>query len=443
MSFWESIKRLFGGGTSQTPQPSAFAGQQSSQNKRDAVLRESPSSGLAVHREEIIDGRPSIAGYVFHVPPDGRGQPISPQGRLDALRADRVAQFSQRRLCLVPLLVEDWGRADFQELAGPKLFFQIDSPSAHGELSTWEAQVRAIRQAGAKVSVRLDGHMDFPEWLAMADMVVLDIKARAFQDYERWIKTFLARYPQIPIAAMGVSSWAEHRMYQVLGVGYSLGDFATQPDEEAQRDALNQSRLVLLDLLNLLRAEADTQQLSQVAKRNPGVVAKIMDMANSPALALSKPVTGLDEALMVLGREQLYRWVAVGVFRSGAAERDTLLLEIALTRARFLELTAQGRLSKTQADELFLVGMFSVLDSLLGLPMEIVFERIHVPQAVQEVLLRNEGPYAHYLSLALAVGRGQQEQVARMAERLGLGLDRLVQAQSDARAWAEEALQAS
>lgn len=120
-----------------------------------------------------------------------------------------------------------------------------------------------------------------------------------------------------------------------------------------------------------------------------------------------------------------------------------MLLEIALRRARFLELIAQGENSKQRCDELFLVGMFSVFDSLLGLSMEKVLEKIHLPDAVAEALAHSEGPYATYLTLALAMEKGRSELAGKMAQRLGLSLQDVADDSAAALEWAEAALKAN
>jgi EAL and modified HD-GYP domain-containing signal transduction protein len=151
-------------------------------------------------------------------------------------------------------------------------------------------------------------------------------------------------------------------------------------------------------------------------------------------------VTSIDQAIMVLGRQQLYRWLAIGMFRAGSASpRDEVLLELALARGRFLELLGQEKFAKADCDELFLLGLLSLLDSLLGLPMAQVVERIHLTPALREVLLENGGPLGRYLLLAIAVEKGHVQNVARLAGQLGHTLGAVEAASIEALAWAEEA----
>ena len=440
MAIWSLIKRLFSG--------DAPATSQDRQAHRHPIPAQRPappppSPAAIVHREEIIDYRPAIAGYVFHARSALNGASLPAQARVTALVDDNLARLAQRRLALVPITTEDWVAADLRPLLAPCTILLVAPPGQSDDLPQWQAAVGQMKAAGARVALDRNALARIPEALSLADLVLADFRVGDFDAFERWSKDFMARHPGMDVAVTGIATWAEHRLCQVLGARYSIGDFATRPDEAMRGDPLNQSRMVLMELLNLLRRESTTTELAEVAKRDPGVVAKIVDMANSPLSGLREPVAGLEQALMILGREALYRWIAMGIFRSGDSSRDEMLLEIALTRARFLELVARGSLAKPQCDELFLVGMFSVFDSLLGLPLQIVTERIHLPRGVVDVLLHSEGPYGHYLALTLAMEKGRHEQIARLAERVGLSPDMLSNARSETQAWAETALQTS
>jgi EAL and modified HD-GYP domain-containing signal transduction protein len=269
---------------------------------------------------------------------------------------------------------------------------------------------------------------------------LLDFPAYSLVDLEQLLKTLGQEKPQLQFIAERVRRWPEHRYCVSNRINYCIGPFTTEQDEEQQAKEIGQSRLVLIEMLNQLRKEAELAEITQIAKRDPGVIVKLVAMANSPALGLSQAVTSVDQAIMVLGREQLYRWLSIGMFRSGTASpRDEVLLELALARGRFLDILGQQNRSKLECDELFLLGLLSLLDSLLGRPMSEVVEKIHLSPALKEVLLSSSGPLGRYLMLAIAVEKGHIQNVARLAEQLGFSLDAIHSASAEATAWAEEA----
>jgi EAL and modified HD-GYP domain-containing signal transduction protein len=398
---------------------------------------------VVVHRDEIIGERSRIAGYSFRAHSTDNSVRPSVEGALAALKADNVITVAQRRLALLPLRTEDWQSADFRPLIAPLTTFLIEPPAAGSDSTAWIAVLDEIKSTGGRVGIDSAAASSFPAALDRASLVLIDFGAYSLEAFERVVRNLAATRPELELLAGGIGSWAEHRMCQALGLRYSLGGFAAAPDEEEQGEKLNQSQLVLIEMLNLLRRDADLEDLVAVAKRDPGVAVKVVEMANSPMSGLSAPVASLDQALMVLGRQMLYRWLSLGIYRAGSSGRDEALLEIALTRARFLELVALGNRPKQESDELFLVGMLSLLDSLLGMPMAAALGKIHLPQFVVDVLLKSEGPYGRFLMLALAMEKGRSEQAAKLAEDLGIDAEKLEESHAAAFAWAQTALTSS
>ncbi|MGE5486163.1 MAG: EAL and HDOD domain-containing protein, partial [Methanosarcina sp.] len=381
---------------------------------------------VMIHREEMLDGRSRIAGYRFSLAQRADNAAPDAAGLVNALLDENFVAFAQRRVALVQVSVQEWWAGRYQGLVAPQAFFLVAITSGGPDMTTLVKLLTDIRAAGAKTALPGALLSDCPELAPLIDLVLLDLRAYSLENFERLVRRLARAYPGIAIAADGVQSWAEHRMCQSMGVRYSLGGFAAQPDSQNTDDRLNQSRLVVIEMLNLLRREAEMSELAEVAKRDPAITMQVIAMANSPAAGLASPVASLDQAIMVLGRDAVYRWLSLSLFRAGTGGgRDEALLELALRRGRFLELIAADLQSKKTSDELFLVGVLSLLDSLLGLPMPRVLDKLNLPQHVTDVLLKSEGPYSRYLMLALAVEKGRIEQAERLAHVLEIELDLL------------------
>lgn len=156
---------------------------------------------------------------------------------------------------------------------------------------------------------------------------------------------------------------------------------------------------------------------------------------------LTQPVQSLEQAIMVLGRSMLYRWLVVSMFRVGQArDRDETLLEIALARARFMELVGQSSMPQSRCDELFLVGLISLFDLLFSIPLPRILQKISVSEDVRRVLLDSEGPYGRFLMLAIAVEKGRADQALKLASALGIDAETLGKTSQAALAWAETAM---
>ena len=398
-----------------------------------------------LQREEILDARNRLCGYRFRPAggiPDGQAE----ERFLAALAGIDIADFAQRRLALIPITPEAVSAGAHLPLVGRRspnrIHFLIDLGQGKAPLDQCLAALQAITAAGAQAAVTgLSLAPELAPLLAAAQLALLDLNDCELSHFQRLARSLKNSAPHLELAADNVPSWPERRMCGAWGIDYCLGPFTTQADAEEAEGKLDESRLILMEMLNLIRDEADLAELGAVAKKDPGIALQVLSLANSPAAGLASPVSSLEQAILVLGRQRLYRWLTVAMFRVGKTrDRDEALLEVALTRARFLEIVADGSLGKKDCDELFLVGLLSLFDVLLAMPLAKVLEPMHLAPPVKEVLLHSQGPYARYLQLALAVERGRSAQAAELAEALGIELASLGSANLLALAWAEEAL---
>lgn len=398
---------------------------------------------LALSWQEMLDDASRIAGYVLRPGGAAPADAISGRQLLAALADAGIARLAARRQVVVPVTAGQWRGADFPGLAGGlaggNAWFLL---AATGEVPAagWGGLAGEIAAAGGRLAADGEVFQALAETGVLPGLLLLDMHGTSLANFEQFLRGVRQRHPSLLIAVDGVASWAEYRLLMSLGVGFCIGSFAAQPDEAEQAEGISQGRLVVIEMLNLLRSEADIAEIAAVAKRDPGVVLKLIEMANSPLSGLSRQVVTLEDAIVLLGREALYRWLTLALFRVDArGGRDESLLVIALSRAAFLEGLAPGG-DRQRAGELFLVGLFSLIDSLLRLPIRRVLEKVQLPAPVAEVLLENAGPYARYLMLALAMERCRVDQAVSLAIQLELDPAAMVAGYGESMAWASSGL---
>jgi EAL and modified HD-GYP domain-containing signal transduction protein len=437
------FSRLVGGNASQSkasppPRPATAAppppvGNASGSSGRDQAI---------LHREEVLDGRNRLYGYRFRLCADDDAS-LGETAFLAALGAAGVQSFAQRRLAVIPISLEMIDAGQHRALCAPHTVFQLDLRQAGANTDALLSQLQAIREDGGKVGlIGLSSESINRSLLDLAHIAFLDLQEFSLSALPRFAADLRKVAPKLQLAATSVHSWAERRMCAGWEFDYCLGCFATMPDEEEKDSRLDQSRTTVLDLLNHLQNDDVTDaELGDIAKRDPNIAFHLLRLANSPAVGLVSPIGSLEQAFMVLGRHQVYRWLMVSMFRVGKVrDRDEALLELALSRARFLETVAAPVLPKKGRDELFLVGLLSLMDLLLAMPMEQMLARINVAPPVREVLVSSGGPYARFLMLAMAMEKGHTARAAELAASLGLSVHTLEMASLTALRWAEAAM---
>ena len=201
------------------------------------------------------------------------------------------------------------------------------------------------------------------------------------------------------------------------------------------------SKLALLKLLGLILSDAETQEIEQAFKHNPTLSYNLMRLVNSVATGLSHKINSLSQAIVVLGRRQLQRWLQLLLYAADAsdAEFPTPLMQLAATRGKMAELLAQVTRPRDRdyQDRAFTAGIMSLLDTLLGMPMHDIVQQLNLAEDVQQALLAREGPIGLLLRLAEKQEANDLEgMTAMLAQEPDLSLGDVTRAGVEAMLWA-------
>ena len=203
-----------------------------------------------------------------------------------------------------------------------------------------------------------------------------------------------------PHLAHGVDSQALLVECMRAGFSWFSGDYplAMESGQHAQDGT---SRRRILGLLALLATDADSRELELLLKQDPALSYHLLKLVNSAAFAVNTTITGYAQAIAVLGRRQLQRWLQLLLYaRSSADGLPNLLLPLAALRAGQLEMLCKREGGERDAQDLaFMTGAFSLLDRLLGMPMREILANLQLPDAVTGALLAREGVLGQRLLL--------------------------------------------
>lgn len=173
-------------------------------------------------------------------------------------------------------------------------------------------------------------------------------------------------------------------------------DFARR---DVERDGTTRRRL--LTLLALLARDADTRELEDQLRQDPALSFHLLKLANSAAFAVNTPITSFGQAIMLLGRRQLQRWLQLLLYtRQQKDGPPNLLLPLAALRGAMLEhLSKCDGADRDVQDLAFMCGAFSLLDRMFDTPMADIIGGLRLPQDMLDALLRREGVLGARLAL--------------------------------------------
>jgi EAL and modified HD-GYP domain-containing signal transduction protein len=229
-------------------------------------------------------------------------------------------------------------------------------------------------------------------------------------------------------------------------LGYHLfqGYHFSRPEMVTGR-RLSPSHVALLRLLALLQQDADIRQIEDVFKQHPALAVNLLRLANSAATGQRQPLRSVANAIVVLGRTQVQRWLLLlmlATAEQGQASRPALL-HLAATRGKLMELLMQSD-HPNLADSAFVAGIVSVMDALLGQSMQQVVDALGLADDMRAALLRRSGPIGRLLSLAEALeGDNDKPVLDYLDADESRAVRKLNQSQGQALEWANRVLKAA
>jgi EAL and modified HD-GYP domain-containing signal transduction protein len=208
-----------------------------------------------------------------------------------------------------------------------------------------------------------------------------------------------------------------------LGFHYFQGYYFARPNILSGKK-LAASQLTLVQLIGLLANDATTEHIKRVIKQDASIGLMLLRLVNTPGIGAAKHIDSFGEALLVLGRRQLQRWLQILLYAQPGKDRNAAspLLALATTRGKLLELITEKLhpAQRAMADTAFTVGIMSLMDTLFGQPMASMLAQISVSDEVREALLSHSGFFGELLQLAESIERIEED-----AELVPLLLDRL------------------
>ncbi len=197
------------------------------------------------------------------------------------------------------------------------------------------------------------------------------------------------------------------------------------------------SRALSLQLAQLVAADAHTHEIEALLRKDPTLSYHLLRLVNSLGMGVGRRITSFSQAILILGRQQLRRWVNLMLFaaRQGDVRSGMLLARVAV-RGRLLEQLsrARGRDKHTQ-DQAFITGMFSLLGVLFGMPLTEVLAPLSMSDTVHDALLGNKGELGQMLRLCEAFEDADFAGLSASLELLAIGVDEFNLAALEATCW--------
>ncbi len=281
-------------------------------------------------------------------------------------------------------------------------------------------------------------HPSYEPLLQIANIVKVDFIATKGQERQELIRSLVAR--GIEVLAEKVETVEDVAEAEALGCTYFQGYFFCKPEMSARKDIPGLKINYLRLLRELGRPELDFVGLERLLKGDISLASKLLKHLNSAWFGWRQQVTSLHHALVLLGVGQFRKWASMVAVAKMSDDRPLELSTTSLVRARFCESLAPLAHMPHEELDAFLVGMFSLVDAIVGRPLEEVLKEIAVPPAVESALLEGKSPLAKIFQLAVAMERGEWNAVTQLSGELRVKEELLPELYQQSIRWVGEIL---
>ncbi|HEV3391690.1 MAG TPA: HDOD domain-containing protein [Solirubrobacteraceae bacterium] len=387
---------------------------------------------LYISRQPVVDGQMRVSGYRVAYASAGGSEPgEATAARLlgDVLSGVGLDELVGESLAHLPLSRELLLALGVPPVRPDRVLLRI----AHDTAT--DSEIAAVLDALTGRGYALSLHELRPDFdAALLDLfgtVEINLRTWSPEDAARAV-TRIRDARAMPLAS-GLVDYTEFERAKGLGFELFSGPFYASRHRAAVRNIPVGEMGTLVALAALQGQSATIEELEEVIDRDVGLSVKLLRYINSAYVGMRGSITSIRQAVMMLGSRGVSRWALLVALTGGpAAPRE--LSVVGLTRARMCELLGAERVD-VASEELFTVGLLSVADALLQVPLETIVEELPLADEVSAALLQREGPAGTILGAVVSYEQGDFDVTTLRSQAPGIATS-----YRDALGWAVETM---
>lgn len=260
--------------------------------------------------------------------------------------------------------------------------------------------------------------------LELADIVKVDLIKTGMKAGYAIARKFAGTSKMV--VAEGIESAEDFQLAQAMGFSLFQGYFFSKPvivpGKSIPSHRLNDIKL----LQEINKSNLDFDSLEHLVKQDLSLCYTLLKYINSAYFALRDEITSIKQAMVLLGETEVRRWASLALVTFLAADKPSEVIVSSLIRGNMCELLCGDVHLSGHESEVFLLGIFSMLDVLIGRPLEEVLDGINLSTEIKRALLGYEGPYGDLYKTVISYEKADWETFDRSAKKLSLKPERLL-----------------
>jgi len=295
-------------------------------------------------------------------------------------------------------------------------------------------ECRELKERG--FTLLLDSYSYEPSLEAILDVVdYVKIDFKSCPDIAEQLAVF-RQYP-VKLLAKKIETLAEHDIAKTAGINYFQGYFFCKPERMEKAKTLPDSKLATMHALQQVMSAEAIEDIEDVVKQDMGLSYRLLKYINSAVFGMSREIESIQQALSLLGLNNIRRWLSMLALASLGESKPLELVRMAMLRGKFLDGIAEAR-KDSRTSDYFLLGMFSLLDAILDQPMDQALDDIALPADVREGLLDDYSQFGRLLSMIRSIEKGEWDDVEAYCRKNSLSRSNISSIYTHAVQWTDE-----
>lgn len=332
---------------------------------------------------------------------------------LEVITSMGLRTLSSNKEVFVPLnSISIFSKMDEQcSIPHDRIVFLIDNTIPASEV--YIKRLKELKNEGFKLAIRkldVKDYQHYAEVISLMDYMFFNHKKMNISSGRIF---FSKLYPYIKLCAGNIDT--QEIFDSLKGAGgyhYYEGPFYRTPITKGQHE-VTPVKINYIKLLNMVNyTDFDLTDAADVIGRDTALVISLLKVVNR--MARNSEITSIRHAAAMLGQKELKRWITTVVVNHIYSDKPSEITRLSLLRAKFAENLAGSFNMAMQSSELFLMGLFSVLDLILEKPVKEALEIVKVSKEISQVLIENKGVFAPVYDFVIQYERANWQEVSRL-----------------------------
>jgi len=314
-----------------------------------------------------------------------------------------------------------------------KIVFLLD-----GQMSTEDIfidNIKKLKEKGFRFAVEnVNDYDSMRPVIDLCDFIFINFKRNrdGMSEYQRASQ----QYGKRTFIATNVNDIETFERIRYSGFSCFEGKFYSLPVNTKGHNSISPVKINRIQLINIVRKEDFAiEEVVKIVSRDPSLSISLLKLINSPYLGLSQKVKSIQQAVALLGQTEVRKWVTTATAGLLAEDKPQEITRVSLLRAKFCENLARHFEMGIHAPALFLMGLFSILNVVLEMPMENALKVVRVSDTIHEALVHGSGEFARVMELTLSYEAADWREVKRIITLNGIHGEDVFKAYIDAVQW--------